>query len=241
MSATALAEYLILQPDAQETVLHDCRFSRPSIVAANAAALDALRAYNCDPLRDKSALTVVKAELMAKSLDKEIKPKARDEARRCAEAIAAFEQHENALGTRKNPLVEAPPFKKLVIEGVAVSIRPGFLVRPVNGRVGAGLIRVAKAPDPADCKGDETKRRRMEHRREMGRYMIAMFHMLLEEQGREYGQPDAALSFVADVRLGERITAGTDHTARLRAIRAACRQIAGLWSGITPRKSVLKK
>ncbi len=88
---------------------------------------------------------------------------------------------------------------------------------------------------------DETKRSRMEHRRELARYMIAMFHMLLDAKTGEYGTPDLALSFVADVRLGERIGAGTDHTARVRKIRAACRQIDKLWDTIKPRKSVLNK
>jgi hypothetical protein len=129
----------------------------------------------------------------------------------------------------------------LDIEGVTLSVHPHFLVQPNNGRVGAGLIRVAKSPDPGDCKMDETKRSRMDHRRELGRYMIAMFHMLLEDQKGAYGTPDPALSFVADIRLGERINAGADHTARVRAIKAACRQIAKLWSTVQPRKSVMKK
>jgi hypothetical protein len=56
MSATALAEYLILQPDRQERLLHDSRYSQPPIVTANADAMRALRAYNCDVRRDTSAL-----------------------------------------------------------------------------------------------------------------------------------------------------------------------------------------
>jgi hypothetical protein len=241
VSATALAEYLIGHAEAQETVVHNSRFSRPPIVAANQASLRALRAYNCDPRRDKSALRAVKETLTAKAALPDIKPKAKDEALRCIETIEMFELSENALGLKSLPLVAAPKFEELEVEGVLLSIRPDFLVRPVNGRVGAGIIRVAKAPDPADCKGDETKRGREEFRRELGRYMIAMFHMLLDKQGGKYGTPDPALSFLADVRLGERIGAGADHTARLRQIRAACRQIASQWDNVKPRKSVLKK
>ena len=241
VSATVLAEYLIATPAAQETILHNARFSRPPIVAANQASLRALRAYNCDPHRDHSALRKVKEKLTAKSLEAEIKPKARDEALRCIETIQMFELSENALGMRKLPLVVAPAFDELEIEGVSVSVRPDFLVQPINGRVGAGLIRVAKAPDPMDCKQDETKRERMEHRRELARFMIALFHMQLDKQKGEYGVPDPALSFLADVRLGEAIRAGADHTARIRQIRAACRQIEKLWPTIKPRKSVLKK
>jgi hypothetical protein len=236
-----LAEYLIGHADAQETIIHNSRFSSTSIVAANAASLRALRKYNCDPHRDKSALRAVKEALTAKAALPDIKPKAKDEALRCIETIQMFELSENALGLKSLPLFEAPKFDELEIDGVLVSIKPDFLVQTINGRVGAGIIRVAKAPDPADCKQDETKRARMEHRRELARYMIAMFHMQLDAQKGEYGTPDPSLSFLADVRLGERIGAGTDHTARLRAIRAACRQIASQWDSIKPRKSVLMK
>jgi hypothetical protein len=46
---------------------------------------------------------------------------------------------------------------------------------------------------------------------------------------------------VADVRLGERIGAASDHTTRLRAINAACGQIARLWATIQPRSSILAR
>jgi hypothetical protein len=236
-----LAEYLIGHADAQETIIHNSRFASTSIVAANQAALRALRAYNCDPHRDKSALRAVKEALTAKAALPDIKPKAKDEALRCIETIQMFELSENALGLKSLPLVEAPKFPELEIEGVLLSIKPDFLLQTVSGRVGAGLIRVAKAPDPADCKQDKTKRDREDHRREMGRYMVAMFHMLLEEQKGKYGIPDSSLSFMADVRLGERIMAASDHTVRIRKIRAACRQIEKLWPTIKPRKSVLMK
>lgn len=236
-----MAEYLIGHADAQETIIHNSRYSRPPIVAANQAALRALRSYNSDPYRDKSTLRTVKEALTAKAMLPGIKPKMKDEALRCIETIQMFELSENALGLKSLPIVEAPKFDELEIEGVLLSVKPDFLIQTVSGRVGAGMIRVAKAPDPADCKQDETKRGREEHRRELGRYMIAMFHMLLDEQNGEYGVPDPALSFLADVRLGERISAATDHAVRIRKIRAACRQIEKLWPTVKPRKSVLKK
>lgn len=195
MSATALAEYLILHPDGQENILHDSRFSRPPVVSANADALRALRAYNCDPRRDHSALDRVKAALTLKAADPTFKPKTRDEARRCVEAIELFERHENALGMRPMALRESPQFGPLTLEGLELSIRPDFLVEG-GGRIGVGIIRVAKAPDPADCKMDETRRRRGDHRREMARYMVAMLQLLLEDQGG--GKVDRNLCFVAD-------------------------------------------
>jgi hypothetical protein len=106
--------------------------------------------------------------------------------------------------------------------------------------VGAGIIRVAKAPNPDGCKLDETKRRRGDHRREMAGYMVAMLQMLLAAQDGKLGMPDRDLRFVADVRLGERIGPAAGHRSRLRAIRGACCQIVKLWPSITPRASILR-
>jgi hypothetical protein len=135
LSATSLAEYLILRADGQENVLHDSRYSRPPIVTANSDAMRALRAYNCDPRRDQSTLDMVKKALTDKSVSNEIKPKARDEARRCVEAINLFERHENTLGMRSMPLRSPPRFGELNIEGVILSIRPDFLVRDLKSLV----------------------------------------------------------------------------------------------------------
>ena len=242
MSATALAEYLILQPDGQETILHDSRFSRPPLVTANGDAMRALRAYNCDPHRDIHSLDMVKEALNRRAMSSETKPKARDEARRCIEAIDLFVRNENAFGTRAMSLSEPPGrFAALEMEGVTVSIQPDVMVRGGGDRIGAGIFRVAKAPDPDACKLDETRRRRGDHRREMGRYLVAMMQLLLDAQQPSAGLTDAHLCFVADIRLGERIGPASDHTLRLRAIRSACRQIAQLWPGIEPRPGVLKR
>jgi hypothetical protein len=80
MSATALAEYLILRPNGQQNILHDSKFSRPPIITANSEAMRALRAYNHDPRRSKDALLRVKAALTMKAAVLGVKPKTRDEA-----------------------------------------------------------------------------------------------------------------------------------------------------------------
>lgn len=241
MSATALAEYLVFTADKQEDVLHNSRFQRGIIVSANAEALRALRTYNCDPKRDRSSLGVTKATLTAKSEDMSARPKARDEARRCLEAITLFERLENALGLQAMALRESPRFDPITIEGVLVTIRPDFIVDGGNGYIGAGGIRVAKAPDPSDCRMDETRRRRNDHRREMARYMVALFQLVLEAQGRDFGAVDRDLCFVADTRLGEKIGPAPDHSVRLRTILGACRQIASLWPTIKPRPALWQK
>lgn len=241
MSATALAEYLILHADGQETILHDSRWSMPPIVTANGDAMRALRAYNCDPRRDTSALSRVKTALTAQAEQADTRPKRRDEALRCVEIISLFERHENALGMRAMGLAECPRFESIEIEGVTLSIHPDFLVSGGGRFIGAGMLRVAKAPDPDACRLAETKRRRGDHRREMALYMVAMLQMLLDAQGGAYGTPSRDLCFVADLRLAERIGPAPDHAIRLRAIRGACSQIAKLWPLLTPRPSILRK
>jgi hypothetical protein len=243
LSAAALAEYLIRRPDGQQNILHDSKYSRPPIVTANADAMRALRSYNQDPRRSQDTLLRVKDTLTIKSKAADITPKQRDEALRCLEIIDLFERNENILGLRSMALSEPPKFDAIEIEGVMISIRPDFIVGGGGGRnkVGAGILRVAKAPDPAGGKRPETREKRGEIRREMARYMVAMQQQLLDEQRGALGIPDRDLCFVADVRLGERIGPALDHAVRLRDIRGACRQISKLWASITPKPALFKK
>ena len=231
-----------MRPDGQQNVLHDCKFSRPPIVTANGDAIRALRAYNVDPRRPPEILNQVKEALTIKSGSREIKPKTREDALRCIEIIELFEKRENALGLRRMALSAAPNFDVIDIEGVSLSIRPDFLVGGGRGqRVGAGILRVAKAPDPEACKLQATKERRGEHRREMARYVVALLQMLLDAQDGSLGTVDRDSCFVADLRLGEQIGPAPDHTARLRAIRAACRQIRDLWPGTQAKPALYRK
>ena len=203
----------------------------------------ALRAYNHDPRRSQDTLLRVKDTLTIKSEMAGITPKQRDEALRCIEIIDLFERNENALGLRSMALSKPPNFEAIEIEGVMVSIRPDFLVGGGGGRnrVGAGILRVAKAPDPAGGKRPETRMRRGEIRREMARYMVAMQQLLLEAQKGALGTADRDLCFVADVRLGERIGPAPDHAVRLRDIRGACVQIRKLWPSVVAKPSLFKK
>jgi hypothetical protein len=135
-----------------------------------------------------------------------------------------------------------PNFDAIEINGVMVSIHPDMLVGGGHGqRVGAGILRVAKAPDPSGGKRAETKARRGEIRREMARYMVAMLQLLLDAQGEALGIPDRGLCFVADVRLAERIGPARDHAIRLRDIRGACTQISKLWASVAPKPALFQK
>lgn len=241
MTAVALAEYLILKSDPQATVLHDSRYSQTNIRAAYAAARNGLREYNTDYLRPIDTLNKVKESLHRRAADPDAKPRARAAALREIELIDLFILRENGLGLRGLPLERSPRFAPLAIEGVALSVQPDVIVMPLDGRLGAAMIRVTKAPDPDAVRLPATKAEKGEHRREVGRYLIAMMDLLLNERPEWRGKIDRDLIFVSDVRLGEKIVAASDHTGRVNDIRAACRQVAGLWNNIQPRASILKK
>jgi hypothetical protein len=241
VSAATLAEYLIMTPDQQERLLHDSRFASSFVVSPHAVALNAIRAYCADPRRSKAILDEVKEALNQRSLDKTIRPKQREESRRCIETIHLFESSENAFGIRAASIESTARYAPMNINGVLVSIQPDLLIKRLVAdaeQTGVIFFRPQKAPDPAACRLEETKRQRGEHRREMARYMLAMADMMFAD----LGGLDRETSIIADIRLGERIGFSTsDHSARVRRIGAACRQINSLWDDIEPRASALAK
>jgi len=241
MTAVALAEFLILKADPQATVLHNSRYSQTNIRAAYAQARAGFRAYNTDPLRRVAGLNKVKENLLRKAADVDLKPRQRTILQNSVELIDLFQIRENALGLRALPLTKARTFAPLMIAGVELSVQPDFMVEPVNGRLGAVILRVTKAPDPDACRLDATKQQRGDHRREMGRYLVAMLEVLLAAQPEMRARLDRDLIFVSDIRLGERIGAGGDHTSRIRDIEAACQQVAALWDGVKPRPAIMLK
>ena len=238
MTAVALAEYLVLKADGQDEVLHNSRFSQTNIRAAYASARHAFRAYNADPLRPIAILNKVKDSLDKKANDPSLTPRQQARHSRDIELIDLFILREQSLGVRGLPLSKMPRLAPVEIAGVSVSIQPDFLIAPPSGKIGSLILRVTKAPDPDACKRDATKAERGEHRREIARYMVAMQEVLLLGQEQWRGRVDRDLIFVSDVRLGERIGAGTDHTARMREIEAACRQIKTLWAEVKPNPRI---
>jgi hypothetical protein len=244
LSAAALAEYLIMKPDQQEKVLHDSRFSSPPVVTPHMAAMTAIRAYCADLHRSKRILDGARQAQKVRSTDQTITPKMREESLRCIETLDLFELGENALGLRPLRLEECPRLAPINVSGVVLSIQLDLISRTGSSRPKSGgiIFRPQKAPDPAACRLEETKRQRGEHRREMARYMLAMVQMLFEERAETLGEFDRDAAFVADIRMGEAIPFSTaDHAARIRAIKAACRQVYALWDGIEPRGSALAK
>jgi hypothetical protein len=244
ISAAALAEYLIMKPDQQEKVLHDSRFSSPPVVTPYAAAMLAIRSYCADPRRSIRILDDARLAQKVRSADQTITPKMREESLRCIETMDLFERGENALGTRSLRLEECPRLAPINVSGVVLSVQLDLVSRTGTSKPKSGgiIFRPQKAPDPGACRLEETKRQRGEHRREMARYMLAMVQMLFEERAETLGEFDRDASFVGDIRLGESIHfSTTDHAARVRAIKAACRQVHTLWDGIEPRPSALAK
>jgi len=241
MTAAALAEYMILSPDGQGKVLHNCRFSSAFVTSPNAPAVRALRAYNSDPRRDIGKLEEAKETLTTKARAEGTTPKGKDDALRCIEIVDLFLRHENTFGMRKARLEEAANLDPIDIEGVRVSVQPDLFVYGPKDTVGAAFIRVAKAPDPAEYKRRETQERYGEYRREMAAYLISLLQIQMEAQGGRFGIPDRKLSFVADIRLGERIDAAPDHARRVKDLRGACRQITAQWPLIEPNPSILRR
>jgi hypothetical protein len=240
LSAAALAEYLIMKPDQQETVLHNARFASPPSIYPHSEALTPITAYCVDPARAKSTLLDAKIRLTSKAEDSSIRPKSREESLRCIETIELFEKSENSFALNSMKLSRGERFAPLAINGVSVSVQPNLIVSRIdaNEKAWAGVVmfRPQKAPDPESCRLEETKRQRGEHRREMARYMLAIAKLAMDEHGRHLGEFDRGSSFVADIRMGERIDFSTsDHASR------ACKQIASLWDDIEPRTSVLAK
>lgn len=243
MSAAALAEFVILKPDRQETILHNSRFPTPPVVSPYSDAVRAIRTYSSDPTRPHATFENVKRALTEKSKSDSFTPKKREEALRCIEAIELFQNNENVFGLRSLRIEEPPKLSKLVIEGVKVAVTPDLLVRSVGSkgeqRIGLIFLRPQKAPDPNACRLAETKHRYGEHRREMARYMLALAELLVKENEELGGTFDQKNSFVADLRLGERINFSTkERAARIRSLHAACRQISRQWDAIEPRSSV---
>lgn len=245
MSAAALAEYMIFKADQQEKVLHDSRFASPPVVIPHSTAMNAIRSYCSDSHRSRGTLNNVKADLNVRAADLSIRPKAREEALRCLETIELFELAENAFGLGHLRLELANKFALLDINGLSLSVQPDLIVRSMRGdeaRAGGILFRPQKAPDPDACRLEETKRARGEHRREMGRYLLVMLQMAFEQRGEHLGPFHRDSSFVADIRMRERIPfPSEDYSARVRAIMAAGKQITRQWGGIEPRNSVLAK
>ena len=241
VSASALAEFIITPPDRQDEVLHDARFMRGPAVTPYGDAMRAIRAFCGDAYRDPAQLHKAIEVLNAKSKSSVEKPSAQDEALRSIEAIALFQGGFNtfAAGLGKLPLIVPSRFEPFDIGGTLVSVQPDIIVGTAfpnpDGKVGGFFVRAQKRPDLAECKTDDTRNSRIEHRREVARYMLVLLRMGLLSAGTPEGEINTKWLFSLDLRMEERIEFPTDRKSRERRITAACGQIARLWDTVKPK------
>lgn len=240
ISASALAEFIITPPDRQDDILHDARFMRAPSVAPYGDALRAIRSYCSDPLRQAKHLADAFDALTTKSQSVSFKPSIRDEAARCSEAIALFQNAENSFSLGKLPTLDLVRMEPVSISGVTISAQPDVLVGlsypPKGGeKIGGVFFRPQKRPDPSGCKTEETKNKRQEFRREMGRYMLVIYRLTLIESGIPEDNIDTKWLVFADIRMGERVDFPSDRISREKRIKAACGQISRLWETVAPR------
>lgn len=239
ISASALAEFIITPPDRQDDILHDARFMRASTVVPHSDALRAIRAFCSDPRRPFSTLEAATAALKAKSKSLTSKPSVKDEAARCMETIALFQNAQNALGIGRIPLFEAPQLVPMTVAGVMISVQPDLLVGAArlheSDKFGAAIFRPQKTPNPHACKTEKTKRDRETHRREVALYVLTLLRMALIENGVREERIDTKQLMLFDMRLPERIDFPSDRISREKRIKAACGQISRLWASVEPR------
>lgn len=246
VSAYGLAEYIVADPNRQESVLHDQRFQNRNVIPKNRDAVRAVVAYCTDVSRPKDILARARAALEEKSASLTFKPNQREDAARCVETIDLFIGAKQSLSADAMAFFTPPDFEPLEIGGTKVSLQPDLLVGstfpPQAGtKVGVVLIRPQKTPDVESAKSEATREARREYRREAGRYMLTMAQMLIASSTTARDQFDVKRSFVWDIRLGEAVPFPSDWVSRQKKIEAAGRQIRRLWETIEPSPSIQRR
>ncbi len=201
----------------------------------------AIRAFCGDGYRDPSRLQKAIEALDAKSKSALETPSTKDEALRSIEAINLFQGGSNtfAAGLGKLPLIVPSRMEPFDINGTLVSVQPDLIVGTAfpnpDGKVGGFFVRPQKRPDPAACKTEDTRSERIEHRREVARYMLVLLRMGLLSSGTPEDGINTKWLFSLDLRTEERVEFPTDRKSRERRITAACGQIARLWDTVKPK------
>jgi hypothetical protein len=238
ISANALAKFLVSGLAVQETILRDARFPRQVIVTPYQDVEREIASYLADPRRDKRSIDTVKEKLRQLVRSDDSEPGAINNAKLGLALMERFEVVENSLGLRSYGFEQPGRTSPLRIHGVVVPVHIDLIIQPlvVHGekRVGGILFRSSKDPDTISPKKEETRLRRTEIRRDMGRYVATMIALLLEAQFPDKGAASLAHSFAVDLHLGESIPAGSDGRSRKNDIDAACRMITRLWDTIEP-------
>ncbi|MEM7498169.1 MAG: hypothetical protein AAF371_09290 [Pseudomonadota bacterium] len=244
ISASALADFVIAPPDRQDVILHDARFQNAFGPPKYADALRVIRSFCSDWSHQKGTLADGLKALGKKAEASTFSPAQKEEARRCIETLELFRDAVNAFGVRSTPLLLAPKFETMEIDGCVVSVQPDLIAGqkfpPGDGqKIGMVFIRPQKRPNPDDCKKEETKLQRLQYRTELARYMLALGWMQLRSIGLPAFSIDRKAMHVWDIRMGARIDFPSDLVSREKRLRAAAGQISRLWQSIQTKPSDL--
>lgn len=152
-------------------------------------------------------------------------PLVRDDAQRCIDVVAAFQQSANALDVwgveYREPRLPSPV---LNISGVDISVVPDAIsVDARRGRVGQGFIRctIGGAGEAAEGR-----------RAEANVNLATIAHMHTQAYLADLGQPHPQASLVIDVPRQNVFRAPTNSARRIANIEAACAMIAAIWPTI---------
>jgi hypothetical protein len=244
VSAYGLAEYIIADPNRQESVLHDQRFQNRNVVPKHKDVLRVIESYCTDIKRDVQIIHKARAALFSKSESASFTPGQRDEASRCVEGLDLFFAGRQTFSTDGLALFSPPSFGQLKIKNTVISVQPdlmaGTAYPPTSGeKVGVVFVRPQKSPDPDGFQREETKEAKREYRREIGRYMLVIAALMLKEDGLSLAHFDSKKSSVWDLRLKEAIVFPSDWVSRQKQIVAAASQISRLWATVQPNASDL--
>lgn len=228
--------------DRAETIVHDAKFLQAYIPSWYDDSQAALVSYLLDGNRKKEPLfdemdRLQKIATASKDGDE------RDKASLDLKIIQQFLKIENALGLNKLGFIKCGKCAPLLIEKVVVSVQPDLLIQPLivakKNAVGAIVFRFSKGIDPESAKKKETRERRIDQRREMGRYAALLASMLLEKQFSPHGEVSPEHCLAVDIPLGEAIPLPTiDRVARTKRLKKACRQIEQAWPNVPPRQGI---
>jgi hypothetical protein len=220
----------------RETILRNMHYERVSRSLIYRLLWPAVSRFLSSPTRDRRILAECRI-----SLEEAIKvaenPQKKDNLTYELNALAAFERSLNALEIGGLNLERSAP-RRLMIEGVTVSVRPSAHIRVSRQRGadlhGAVLIDVAKGIEP---KTDEAKVRLTNGMM----HSAIVLHQHVVETTPEDAKTSPEHCFIFHAHRQERVTAPTNSRRTYRNIEAVCRNIARSWDGIVPPDSFDKK
>jgi hypothetical protein len=231
-----LGEYMAAEDGPRETILRNMRYERLSRSLIYRLLWPAVSRFLSSPTRDRRILAECRVAL-EETIQAAENPQQKDNLTYELNALAAFERSLNALEIGGLNLEKAAP-RRLMIEGVTVSVRPSAHIRISRQRGadlhGAVVIDVAKGQEP---KTPEAK----------ARLTDGMMHsaIVLHQHVAETAPEDAKTSpdhcFIFHTHRQERVAAPSSYKKTYRNIEAVCRNIARSWDGIVPPASFDKK